>query len=388
VNDVPKDGARRQQSPGSFTFRRRAWRWIVRGMLAAVAALVLFAVATPMGRYLARAGWAEARILWRRHPIAALAADPATDAKTRGKLGLVLAARGFAADSLHLTTGESFTTYSALDRDTLVLVVSAAYRDTLAFHTWWFPVVGSVPYKGYFHAADALAEAASLEREGYDTIVRPASAFSTLGWFNDPLLSTTLAEDSASLANTVIHELLHNTFYAPGSSAFNESFANFVGSRGAERFFMERGDSVQAAKERLDWEREKFLGRFWSGVYHAVDSAFKAHPGDRAARLAARDTVFARTRIYFERDVKPNVPGLPPGAPLSLRLDNVTVMSRRLYRTGLDDFDAVYAREGNDLNKAIARIIALARSRPKEPFAAVREWVGSAGAEAPAQQRP
>jgi hypothetical protein len=86
--------------------------------------------------------------------------------------------------------------------------------------------------------------------------------------------------------------------------------------------------------------------------------------------------------------VKPNVPGLPPGAPLSLRLDNVMVMSRRLYRTGLDDFDAVYAHEGNDLNRAIAKIIELARARPKEPFAAVREWVASAGAEAPAQQRP
>ncbi len=297
MSERPKDGARRHESPGSFSSWRRVWRWAWCAALVLLAALILFAAATPMGRYLARAGWAEAHILARRRPIAALVTDPATDARTRAKLGLVLAARGFAADSLHLDARESFTTYSALDHDTLVLVVSAAYRDTLAFHTWWFPIVGSVPYKGYFRAADALAEAASLERAGYDTIVRPASAFSTLGWFNDPLLSTTLAEDSASLANTVIHELLHNTFYAPGSSAFNESFANFVGSRGAERFFLERGDSVQAAKERLDWEREKFLGRFWSGVYRAVDSAFKAHPGDRAARLAARDTVFARTRI-------------------------------------------------------------------------------------------
>ncbi len=373
--DGTTEGARRQQSPGSFSSWRRARRWLARGVLLLLALLVLFAVATPTGRYLARAGWAEARILRRRHSIAALVADPATDAATRAKLGLVLAARGFAADSLHLDARESFTTYSALDHDTLVLVVSAAYRDTLAFHTWWFPIVGSVPYKGYFRAADALAEAASLDREGYDTIVRPASAFSTLGWFNDPLLSTTLAEDSTSLANTVIHELLHNTFYAPGSSAFNESFANFVGSRGAERFFEGRGDSAQAAKERVEWEREKYLGRFWTTVYNSVDSAFKAHPGDRAARLAARDTVFTRMREYFMRDVRPNVPGVPPGAPLGLRLDNVTVMSRRLYRTGLDDFNAVYAHEGNDLNRAIAKITDLARARPKDPFAAVREWL-------------
>jgi predicted aminopeptidase len=381
-------GARRRLPPGSSAFWRGAWPWTRRAIAALVVLLAAFAGLTSMGRYLARAGWAEARILRRRHPIAALAADSTTDARTRGKLQLVLAARGYAADSLHLEARESFTTYSALDRDTLVLVVSAAYRDTLAFHTWWFPVVGRVPYKGFFRAADAIAEARALDAAGYDTVVRPASAFSTLGFFNDPLLSTTLAEDSASLANTVIHELLHNTFYARSESAFNESFANFVGARGAERFFVARGDSGNAAKSRLDWEREKFLGRFWSGVYRALDSAFRAHPGGKAARLAARDTIFTRARAHFTSDVLPNVPGLPPGGRLTLRLDNAILMSRRLYRTGLDDFDAVYAREGNDLNRAVSRVIALARARPDDPFAAVREWVGSAGAEAPAQKRP
>ena len=276
-------------------------------------------------------------------------ADPATDAVTRGKLQLVIAARAFAAESLHLETGESFTTYSALDRDTLVLVVSAAYRDTLAFYTWWFPIVGRVPYKGFFRTPDALAQAEQLARAGLDTVVRPASAFSTLGFFNDPLLSTTIAEDSASLANTVIHELLHNTFYAPGETAFNESFANFVGARGAMRFFQGRGDSAHAARAAVDWEREKLLGRFWSSVYAELDSAFKAHAGDRGARLAARDTIFARARDRFERDVRPGVQRLVPGVTLVLRLDNATLMARRLYRTGLDDFDAVYAREERDL---------------------------------------
>ncbi len=396
TNDRDEERTRRRERPGFFFFfsfargsrGRRALRWSGRALLALLAALILFAVATPMGRYLGRAGWAEAGILARRRPIAAMVADTATAPATRGKLEIVLAARAFAQDSLHLDARESYTTFSALDRDTLVLVVSAAYRDTLAFYTWWFPIVGRVPYKGFFRPADALAAARELERAGLDTVVRPASAFSTLGFFNDPLLSTTLAEDSTSLANTVIHELLHNTFYAPGESAFNESFANFVGARGAEHLFARRGDSAHAALARVDWEREKLLGRFWSGVYYALDSAFRVHPGDRAARLAARDTVFALARSHFMRDVLPHVPGLPPGRTMPLRLDNATLMARRLYRTGLDDFDAVYAREGGDLDRAAARVIALARSRPEDPFAALRAYVASAGAEAPAQQLP
>jgi predicted aminopeptidase len=346
----------------------------LRALLALLVLVALFAIVTPMGRYLARAGWAEAGILARRRAIDAMIADPTTDALTRGKLSLVERARAYARDSLRLERGASFTTYSRVRRDTLVLVVSASYRDTLAFKTWWFPIVGSVPYKGFFDFPQALALAKELERDSLDAYVRPAEAFSTLGFFNDPVLSTTLLEDSASLANTVIHELTHGRFYAPGQAVFNESFANFVGGRGTILFFEAQGDTAHAAQAFMDWEREKFLGRFWSAVFTSLDSAFRAHPGDRAARLVARDTVFARTRAWFARDILPNVPGLPPGRPLVLRLDNGTIMARRLYRTSLDDFDAVYAREDNDLRKTIDRVIALAQARPDSPFVALKEF--------------
>ena len=110
--------------------------------------------------------------------------------------------------------------YSKLRGDTLVLVLSAAYADRLKRYTWWFPVVGRVPYKGYFDYDAAKKARRQLAAEGFDTSLRPASAFSTLGFFNDPILSTTLAGDSIELANTVIHELTHNTFYASGVRKF------------------------------------------------------------------------------------------------------------------------------------------------------------------------
>jgi predicted aminopeptidase len=118
-----------------------------RGILAiAVSAAVLVLISAPTACYLSRGAWEEAKILSRRQPISEIVADPRTPRDVREKLKVVLAAREYAKDSLKLRTKDSFTTYSRLDHDTLVLVVSAAYRDTLKPYTWWFPIVGTVPF--------------------------------------------------------------------------------------------------------------------------------------------------------------------------------------------------------------------------------------------------
>ena len=358
----------------------RGWRgrrrWPRLGCFASLALLVVFLL-TPTGCYLSRAGWEEAKILKHRRSIAALVKDPATDSLTRAKLRIVLDARRFAADSIGLAVKESFTTYSKLDRDTLVLVLSAAYRDRLAFHTWWFPIVGSVPYKGYFDFAQAERDRKRLEAEGYDTYLRPSPAFSTLGWFNDPLLSTSLrADDSLELANTVIHEVTHNTFYASGQATFNESFANFVGSRGAAWFFRSRGQDSAAIETEARWSDERVLGAFWGGAYRAVDSAFKAHPTDRAARLAVRDTIYAAARRQLVFELGPQLRTVSPRYVERVRIDNAAILARRIYLTDLELFDAVWEREGHDLKRTIARVIALAKEKPKHPFDALREWLG------------
>ena len=363
-------------SPGAAPPRRR--RRIARRVASvAVVALVVFLL-TPTGCYLSRAGWEEAKILAGRRKIVRLVEDESTDPATRSRLRLVLAARGFAADSINLRTGDSFTTYSHLERDTLVLVVSGAYRDKLEAYTWWFPIVGRVPYKGFFDFSQALDLAKDLERRGYDTYVRPAAAFSTLGWFNDPLLSTTLRLDSINLANTVIHEVSHNTFYKAGQAVFNESFANFVGARGAAWFFRTRGDSVSAAFADADWEDDKRLGAFWAALYRSLDSAYSAHPGDsaRATRLAVRDTVYARYKVHLTRDVAPLLRTLSPERVARIRIDNnAALLARRIYLTDLELFDRVWARDGHDLRRTIERVVALAKDAD-DPYAAVKQWLG------------
>lgn len=374
-----ESGYSRDTLPGR---RRRAHRLLLWVVVAAVLTVVGFAV-TPTGRYLVRAAWEEALILARRRPIAALIADPATDPAIRQRLRLVLAARDFAEDSVGLAAARSFTTYSSVGRDTLLLVLSAAYRDRLEGYTWWFPIVGRVPYKGFFDFAAARSAAAALERSGLDVYLRPAAAFSTLGWFDDPLLSTTLTADSLGLVNTIIHELTHNTFYAPGHAVFNESFANFVGSRGAAWFFRSRGQERAAEEAEARWFDDRLRARFWRDVARSLDSAYAAHRTDREARLAAREEVYRRARERLLEEIGPQLRTIGPRYLERLPLNNASLLARRIYLTELDVFDAVWEREGRDLHATVRRILTVVGESPLEPYAAVRGWLDSAGAEPP-----
>jgi predicted aminopeptidase len=377
--DVSRPGRRLDSEHRADIEWRRVWarrlRKAGRVALYVLAVIVALLIALPTGRYLLRAAWEETKILAGRRRITDVIADEDTDPTTRTKLRIVLAARAFAADSVGLKVGDSFTSYTRLQHDTLVLLVQAAYRDKLARYTWWFPIVGRVPYKGYFDYDAARREGERLKRDGLDVYLRPASAFSTLGVFADPILSTTLAEDSLELANTVVHETLHNTIYLSGQAVFNESYANFVGARGAAWFFRSRASADAAEETDARWSDAKLLGTFWASLYATVDSAYKAHPTDKAARIAARDSISSRARLELVETLGPQLRTIGPRVLERTRLDNAALLARRVYMTDLDAFDAVYEREGWDLRRTIARVNALARSKPKDPYGAVKSWL-------------
>jgi predicted aminopeptidase len=352
------------------TAGRRVWRW---GGIAFVVAAFAF-VALPVGRYLLRGAWEEGKILAGRRAITDVIADSAAAMDTRGRLRLVLDARTFAATSLGLRARESFTTYTKLAHDTLVLVVSAAQRDLLVARTWWFPIVGRVPYKGFFDFGEADRAAQELHAQDFDTYVRPASAFSTLGWFNDPLLSTTLGLDTLSLANTVIHELTHNTVFVPSQVTFNESFASFVGARGAIAFFRARGAQAAADASARHWEDDKLLAAFWLTAKGAIDSAFAANPSDRAARLAGREIVYRHLRSVLLDDLAPHMSTVSRRSLERLALDNASLLAHQVYASEPWLFDEVLRRMAGDLRETVKLIARLVRGAD-DPFAAVRAWL-------------
>lgn len=319
--------------------------------------------------YVLRAGYEEAKILWRRQPIEELLQRSDLDAETHSKLELVLAVRAFARDTLHLKADSSYATFARVDANQVVHVVSAAYRTRLEPYTWWFPIIGRVPYKGYFSKDSAEAEAAELEGDGYDTYVRPSVAFSTLGWFADPLLSNLLRYDRVTLANVIIHELLHNTSYIGGHADFDESFANFVGTRGAMAFFAERGDTPALQQATSVWDDtllfSEFLGRFAAHLRDAYASGLSAPERQQlfsGGQEEFRQLAF-RTTLYSEFGTQ--------------QLNNAVILHHLLYADRLREFDDLLRQEQDDLARTVTTVLQAVRSNRGDPFVAVENVLRS-----------
>jgi predicted aminopeptidase len=339
----------------------------------ATAALVAIASWKCSPLYVLRAGIEESKILSRRRPISEVVEDANTSEATRRKLELVVQTRTFAERSLGLNAGESYTTYSWVDSDTLMLVLSAARKDRFEQYTWWFPIVGNVPYKGFFDFDEAHAVARAMSLDGYDTFVRPTSAFSTLGWFNDPLLNTILRYDDVALGETVIHELTHNTIFVPSQVEFNESFASFVGDRGAIVFFCQRdGATSQTCKLAQDrWHDTLLFGAHLSSLVTDLKGLYGRTDIGTPQKLELREQVFRAARERFKNEVLPRLKTRDYAGFANATLNNASLIARRLYYDRLEVFEAAFHRLGGDLPNVIKAMVEAAKESPKDPYGAI-----------------
>jgi predicted aminopeptidase len=334
-------------------------------------AVVFAAVSACSPFYVMRAAYEEGKILWRREPIDDALARRDLNPDTQEKLRVVLAARDYARDVLKMNVGGSYSSYSYVDRPDLTYIVMAAPKTELRPYTWWFFIVGRVPYKGFFSREDAEAEAKRLQAEGYDTNIRASAAFSTLGWFDDPLLSHLLRYDKVTLSDVVFHELFHNTVYVKGAGAFNESVANFIGHRAAIAFFRQRNgeDSKEYREAVRAWDQEKEFADFVGGLVATLTDLYNRDI-PMADKLRLREEVFKRSKAdIIER--------LSAGSARRFRafslqpLNNAVLMQYVLYLKNFSLLDSLYTAEGENLARFIATIQRGVK-RGGDPFAVVQ----------------
>lgn len=229
---------------------KRMWRG-----LAACMAAGMIGGCSELG-YFAQAAQGQFALLSEARPIDDWLASPDTSVTLRNKLAKVKEIRAFAARELALPDNGTFTSYADLKRPFVMWNVVATPELSLKPVQWCFPVAGCVNYRGYYSKADARAYARELRAEHYDVEVSGVPAYSTLGWFNDPVLSTFIRYPEGEVARMVFHELAHQVVYVPGDSRFNESFAVSVEEAGVERWMALHGDQRMRQRYAL-YERRK-----------------------------------------------------------------------------------------------------------------------------------
>jgi len=259
-----------------------------RGACRLLAMLWLAAVlpgCSTLGYYLQAAGghW---ELMRAARPIEDWLADPATPADLRTRLETVRQLRDFASAELGLPDNDSYRAYADLGRPFVVWNVVAATEFSTRPRQWCFPFAGCVSYKGWFDAAAAEAAGQALRGEGYEVFVHGVPAYSTLGWFADPMLNTTIRQPRQELARLLFHELAHQVAYASGDSSFNESFATVVEREGVLRWLARHGtDAEREAFAAADHRRAGFVSLILS-ARDELDRLYGSPLPDGAKRRA------------------------------------------------------------------------------------------------------
>lgn len=302
--------------------------------------------------YLWHVGGGQLSIICNRKKISEVLKERKVELETRAKLNLIFHTRNFAQRQLGLKGGQSYTYYTHLDRDYVAYNVTAA--DKLAFkpYTWYFPIAGRVPYKGYFDKQKAMAEAQCLAEDGYDSRISRVSAYSTLGWFDDPVLSPFLKQGDSQIIALIFHEMAHGTLYIKSDTLFNESFASFVEEKATirylEKFYdQEMVDSYKASL--IDFRLYLEIMMAGANKLEAL-YASKISEGEKLEqkkkiiadlKRVGRATAFANKNYLklFERD-----------------LNNTHFLSLRRYHSGNAIFEKIYLQKNKDMAAFIAEL--------------------------------
>jgi predicted aminopeptidase len=266
--------------------------------LAAIAASALLSSC-----YETKEGFAYLDLIGKARSNAAVLADPSTPEAERLLLERVTSIRGFATAELGLKDTKNYRSIVGLDRDWLASVVQACAPLSFERHLWSYPVVGRLPYKGFFDEADAEKEAAARRAEGLDVIVRKVDAFSTLGWLADPLFSFMSSYSEAELAELVIHEMTHATAFSKAPGDFNEELATFVGREGARRYLMAANASsgeAAAADYLASSADAAAFAAFLRGTRDELAALYSSKLPDAEKRAGKARIIAARAAAYRE----------------------------------------------------------------------------------------
>ena len=281
---------------------------------------------------------------------------------TRKKLNLALVVRDFSFDQLKLKKTDNYNTYINLNRPYVTWVVHGAYKWEMKTYEWSYPFLGDLPYKGFFTEAEAIEESKKLEDQGYDSFVRGVSAYSTLGYFTDSVLSSMLKYKEHDLVNTLIHELVHTTLYIKNNADFNERLAVFIGNKGTELFYKKlEGENSKTLdlikKENAD---DVVFSQFISKRLTELESWYKTNTSRSESE---REAQFEKIKNDFNQTELKKMQTKNYNKTFDKKMNNAYLGLFKTYLSDMDDFEKIYQKYNSDLLLFIEKMKLLEKSK-------------------------
>lgn len=316
--------------------------------------------------YYSQAVGGHLKLMRAREPIAEILADENADPELKEKLQTLLDARVFAYEQLALPKNESYSTYAATGRDAVTWNVVAVPEFSMRAHTWCFPVAGCVGYRGYFDKADAERYAAKFAEDGFDVTVGGASAYSTLGWFDDPVLDTMLRGGDVRYVSTLFHELAHQLLYIKDDSSFNEAFASFVEQEAFREWLRSNGEENRIEGYDAYLQRNEQFSDLLEVTRNELLGLYQEPDLDDDTRRIRKADVFDGMQSRYQ-DLKASWNGYEGyDRWFSRDLNNAHLLGVSTYRRLIPAFAAMYEEAGSDLPAFYERAKEVA-NMPAEP---------------------
>ncbi len=300
-------------------------------------------------------------------------ADPSIPEEDKRKIRLAIEARNFSGDVIGLKVTDNYQHYVRVPGQAVSYVVSAAEPWALQAHEWSFPLVGKFPYKGFPEKSQAAEEENSLQAQGYDTWLRGVSAYSTLGWFSDPLFSTMLAGEDHELVDVIIHESTHATLYIKNSADFNERMAVFVAAKGTEQFYLAKEGAN--SKTVLLMKDENFdtqiFSEFISQEIKDLDAWYKSLPKE-SQKAELKTARIAEIQTHFQIKIANKLKTKRYVGFSKINLNNARLLYFKTYLQDLSDFEKLWVKSNANWKVFLSKLMQLkAVDKPEEKIKAI-----------------
>jgi predicted aminopeptidase len=328
--------------------------------------------------YLVRSGIGQTHVMTNAVPLDRALKNPNLSPEDRDKLLWVRQVREYAQNRVGLKPGKSYLSFYDTQGKPAVYNLSASRKDSLTPYSWSFPIVGKFDYLGYFDKEMAQQHAALLEKQGYDIVIYGSIAYSTAGFFADPLFSSLLVLDKPFLADTVFHELAHNTFFMKNDSEFTESAANFVGKKGAREFLkFVAGEKSDLYKQAVDETEDRIiLNEFYDRLYRDLNAFYRRTDLSSKEKIARRNQIFLAHTQKFKTDYLPRFHN--PKAMKAcgnIPVNNACILLNRRYNYRTDLFEKVFLASRQDLKQTVGIFVQATRSDNAWQY--LQHWLSS-----------